>query len=115
MRNGDSFRSKKEGLKWRAQCKLRDAGAWIRNHSEELKIFVPVAVGAVVTVAKTVGRRANLHKAESIKNMYCYDRSLGHYWRLKRELSNKEWLDIDRRKRNGERLADILSELRVLK
>ena len=30
-------------------------------------------------------------------------------------LSNKEWLEIDSRKRNGERLSDILSEMKVLK
>ena len=50
-----------------------------------------------------------------MKDLYCYDRSLGHYWRLRRELSNKEWLEIDQRKKNGERLADILDEMKVLK
>ena len=30
-------------------------------------------------------------------------------------LTPKEWLEIDRRKNNGERLADILREMKVLK
>ena len=55
------------------------------------------------------------HKDEELHDLYCYDRSLGHYWRLKRELSNKEWLEIDKRKKEGERLADILADMRVLK
>ena len=29
--------------------------------------------------------------------------------------NNKEWLMIDQRKKNGERLSDILAELKVLK
>lgn len=48
------------------------------------------------------------------KHLYCYDRSLGHYWKLRRELTNEEWLEIDKRKKNGERLSDILDDMRVL-
>ena len=62
-----------------------------------------------------VGKRVNLRKEEKLKDLYCYDRSLGHYWALRRELTNKEWVEINKRKQNGERLADILSELKVLK
>jgi len=50
-----------------------------------------------------------------LKDLYCYDRSLGHYWKLRRELTNSEWVEIDQRKQNGERLADILDELKALK
>ena len=56
-----------------------------------------------------------MHKEKDLKDLYCYDRSLGHYWRLRRELTNAEWIEIDKRKNNGERLADILDELKVLK
>lgn len=28
---------------------------------------------------------------------------------------NEKWLEIDQRKKNGERLSDILAELKVLK
>ena len=52
---------------------------------------------------------------EKVKDLYCYDRSVGHYWKLRRELSNKEWLEIDQREKNGERLSDILSEMKVMK
>jgi len=62
-----------------------------------------------------MGRNVNLRKEKDVKELYCYDRSLGHYWVLRRELTNREWIEIDQRKKNGERLADILSELKVLK
>lgn len=39
----------------------------------------------------------------------------GMRWGIRRELKNSEWVEIDKRKANGERLADILSETKVLK
>jgi hypothetical protein len=95
--------------------KLRKGRDWVVKNKDWLITLTPIIIGGVTSVAIVVGKRANLHKEEELKELYCYDRSLGHYWRLKRELSNKEWLEIDTRKKNGERLADILAELKVLK
>ncbi|MBR4539260.1 MAG: hypothetical protein IKO52_10505 [Clostridia bacterium] len=102
-------------FKWRVQQKLRKAGEWFVRNKEAVIILTPVLIGGLTTIVKVVGKRVNLHKEEAVKNLYCYDRSLGHYWALRRELSNKEWLEIDQRKKNGERLSDILAELKVLK
>lgn len=54
------------------------------------------------------------NKKKADRRAWVYDRSLGHYWKLRRELTNDEWLAIDARMRSGERLADILKELNVL-
>ena len=108
-------KEKLEDLKWNAKRKFREGLRWVSDNKELVITVMPVVVGCIVTVTKVVGKRINLQKEESLKNLYCYDRSLGHYWRLRRELSNKEWLEIDKRKKNGERLADILAELKVLK
>ena len=78
---------------------------WIRSNKE-------IAIG-IGTFA--VGAGGSMIKEKQLKNNYCYDRSLGHYWKLRRELTNEEWIAIDKRKRNGERLGDILAELKVLK
>lgn len=92
--------------------RIRD---WCRDHKDEIMILGPVILSAVTTIVKIGGKHVNLHKEQNLKDLYCYDRSLGHYWALRRELTNKEWLEIDARKKNGERLADILAELKVLK
>ena len=60
-------------------------------------------------------QRFRLKKKTNLKVLYFCDRTLGHYWKLRRELTNSEWVEIDQRKQNGERLADILDELKVLK
>lgn len=95
--------------------KYNDFKYWCINNKEEIMIFGPIVIGCIATCVKVAGKHANLRKEEDLKDLYCYDRSLGHYWRLKRELSNQEWIEIDRRKKDGERLSDILDQLKVLK
>ncbi len=106
---------KKQEFKRKVKEGFNNVGRWIIRNKELIIFFTPIVIGGTTTVVKVVGRYVNNRKQEQIKNLYCYDRSLGHYWALRRELSNKEWVEIDQRKKNGERLADILSEMRVLK
>lgn len=106
---------KKREIKEWFNTKIQKGKEFVIRNKEALIMLTPVAIKGVTTVTKVVGKHINLRKEESVKNLYCYDRSLGHYWSLKRELTNQEWLEIDRRKKNGERLADILSDFRVLK
>lgn len=95
--------------------KISNGYEWFLQNKDFVVSVTPFVVGGVTTVYRIVAKRHNLRKEETLKDLYCYDRSLGHYWRLKRELSNKEWLEVDRRKRNGERLSDILAQMKVLK
>ena len=88
---------------------------WFYNNKGMIMFFGPMVIGLTTTSIKVVGRHLNLRKQKQVKEFYCYDRSLGHYWKLRRELSNAEWIEIDKRKKNGERLSDILDELKVLK
>ena len=102
----------------RTKEKVRNAGEWLIEKPERLQgLITIVGIGVPLLTAgvKAVGKRVNLRKQQEVKELYCYDASLGHYWKLRRELSNKEWLEIDSRKRDGERLGDILNELKVLK
>lgn len=108
--------------------KKADRRAWVYEKVTKAKWFVedhkaqiaavaaatPVIVGTIMQIARMVSQQDRLKKAKDLKELYCYDRSLGHYWKLRRELTNDEWLAIDARKRSGERLADILKELNVL-
>lgn len=107
--------AKKREFKEKVRTKIQNGKEWLVRNKETVIALTPVVIGGVTTVAKAVNKRSNLRKQEELKDEYCYDRSLGHYWRLRRPLSNKEWLEIDQRKKNGERLSDILDEMRVLK
>lgn len=106
------FKEKMKETASRAYNKTKDF--CINNKEIVVPIAITLATGAV-KLGKLAMKSKNLNKEERLKEEYCYDRSLGHYWALRRPLSNKEWLEIDSRKRNGERLSDILSEMKVLK
>ena len=112
---------RRERKEW-FEKKVESVTNWFNNNRELAMIVIPagLAVGGFIikgSVKAVNGaiRTHNLKKEEDLKNLYCYDRSLGHYWKLRRELTNDEWVEIDKRKKAGERLADILSELKVLK
>ena len=102
---------KRADMKEKIASKLHDTANWIRYNKDFIILVAPI----VVAGTKFIGKRINLRKEEMLKDLYVYDRSGGHYWRLRRSLSNKEWLEFDNRRKNGERVADILSDFRVLK
>lgn len=97
------------------QRKVNDVKNAIYDNKELIMFVGPTIVGGMTFGIKNLNKHIKLRKEKDLKDLYCYDRSLGHYWRLRRELTNSEWVEIDKRKCNGERLADILDELKVLK
>lgn len=98
----------------RAELKQKIGDWWDRNKAMVV-VFTPVIVGSVIEVAKIVTKRRNLRIEERMKDYRWYDPRLGHYWELKRKPQQHECLEIDRRQSNGERLADILSSMNLLK
>ena len=53
--------------------------------------------------------------AAAFERTRIYDRSSGNYWHLKKELTNKQWLEVNKRKKAGEKTGDILKSMKVLK
>lgn len=74
---------------------------------------------ALLKIGKAVARNGGRILANTIaarnKDLRCWDASLGHYWNLKRKLTNSDWLVINKRKRKGESLGEILRSLNALK
>lgn len=109
--------SKRREFKENAKQKISNAVNLVREHKEEIMILSPIIIAGitgVTKVSKGMIRNHNLNKEQDLKELYCYDRSLGHYWKLRKPLSNNDWIAINDRKKNGETLADILSSMNVL-
>lgn len=104
-----------QNFKSKMKEKFKNGKDWVVDNKETIIVLAPIVIGVAKPIIKTVSKNITLRKAKDVKELYCYDRSLGHYWRLKRELTNNEWVTIDRRKKCGERLADILDSMKVLK
>lgn len=118
--NIDDFRKESKKREFKEKVKEKASNAYQKTKAfciNNREIVIPVAITlstGLVKISKMAVKSKNLKKEEQLKEEYCYDRSLGHYWKLRRPLTNDEWLEIDQRKRDGERLSDILAELKVL-
>ena len=110
-------RAKRRAVKEKLKAKGRAALDWIDIHREET-----IAIGAGVTalggfvtkIVKGHNKKKQLEEERELKENFVWDRRQGHYWRVKRKLSNQEWLEIDRRYREGQSMGNILSDLRLL-
>jgi hypothetical protein len=86
------------------------------EHKEQLALVAtPLVIGGVKELIKNAKHNQRVNETRELKNKYIYDRSTGHYWHLRRELSEREWMEFESRKAAGERVSEILSSMRVLK
>ena len=104
----------KDKVRYNAYCALN----WVERNPQLALMLIPAGVAVFKGTTKVCSKmmqRANMEAAQREIRRRCYDPSEGHYWFLKRELSNDEWLLVNNRHQSGERLGDILNDLRVLK
>lgn len=111
----ETLKLKKQRAKVKVCYCVNSAMNWASKNPQIVIAAIPVVTSVVTFGVKNGVKHMNLRKAEKVKQEYCYDPSLGHYWELKRKLSNQEWVRIEKRKQEGEKLGDILSSLNVLK
>lgn len=96
----------------RAKQRVSD---WCYDHRTVLIMAVPVVIAGVKQLMYVCARTAVMDHREKIREHRIYDRSEGHYWELRREPTNDEWRFIKERRAEGEKLVDILEDLRLLK
>ena len=110
--------AQKEEKKRKFRQRVESVGNWITRNAPTILVLAPVAIAAVNTATNLVvgvGRRMEVAEEKDRREHSCYDRSEGHYWDLKRKLTNSDWEEINERKANGERMGDILDDMDVLK
>lgn len=105
--------SKWHQFKERAKEKAVQAMQWVKENPE-LAAIGAAGIGAAAKGAKKLLRTYNIHREQCNKERWIYDRSLGMYLKTKRPLRNKDYITINRRRKNGERLSDILQSMRIL-
>lgn len=94
-----------------------DAAMWMANNPQLTGIGITVAtaaIGGAFKLGKGLVRTHNLRKETYNKERYIYDRSLGMYLHTKRPLRNKDYVMINQRRKNGEKLREILSSMNIL-
>lgn len=120
---GDVKETKKSDLLKKAVNKAKyiwwNIDNWICNNKENIAFVVgtgSVGLTAVAGLLRAVNNSGfGAKRQKKAKDLVYWDPSSRHHWTLRRELSNNEWAEVERRRRNGEKLGDILEDMRVLK
>ena len=109
--------------------KRMSAKAWMREriddvtkfYSENREFVLLVAVPAVKAITdlskvgiKSIAKNQKAKKEYNDREHRIYDPSLHCYWELKRKMTNTEKAMVAVRRRNGEKLSDILFDMRLL-
>ena len=87
---------------------------FVTDHPTEALALATTLIGSAVGLARRADRKKDLREQQRLREEYIYDRSLGSYWKTRRKLSNSEKLEIERRRRQGESLGEILRSMRLL-
>lgn len=111
VKNDSKFKKFMRDLKWKAI----DVKDYVIEHKETVIPAAIGAIGTIGTITKVVGKRVTLSKEQRIKDRYIYDRSLGRYVEVKRKLNQKDLANIAKRKKDGERVTDILLDMNLVK
>ena len=114
--NFDDF--KKEArireLKAKAKAGWDKTKQLVTEHPAESLALATTLVGSVIGLARRADRKADLKKTEELKERYIYDRSIGGYWKTRRKLTTSDMLEIEREKKMGRSLGEILRDMRLL-
>lgn len=86
----------------------------ITEHPTEALALATTLIGSAVGLARRADRKKDLREQQRLRDEYIYDRSLGSYWRTRRKMTNSEKLEVERRRRGGESLGEILRDMRLL-
>lgn len=86
----------------------------VAEHPAESMALVTAAFGSLIGLARRYDRKKDLREQQRLREEYIYDRSIGDYWHTRRKLTNGDKLEIERRRRGGESLGDILNDMGLL-
>lgn len=112
----NEFKKEAKIREWKAKIK----SGWdktkqlIVEHPAESVAVLTSVIGAGVGLIKRADRKADLKKAEQLKDRYIYDRSIGGYWHTRRKLTSSDMLEIERQKKAGRGTGEILRDMRLL-
>lgn len=95
--------------------RVDDAIKWCGENKEVLVVTIPLAVAGITAVTKLGGKLIGTYNERVLQDKSIYDHSFGTYWKLRRALTNNDRLLIERRRAAGEKLGDILKDMRLLK
>lgn len=117
MTRREKIKQKIEDIRWRAKQKAIAAKEWVVNNKEVVILAAPVVFKAGQEIYKshhkTAAQKWQEKERERIATTY-YDPSSGLHWKLNREPTNAERIIIDRKRREGYDVSEVLMDLGLI-
>lgn len=124
----DHIKQKAETIKNDFKTKVEKAGnavkngvnktvKWVEEHPQETVALVTAAASLVKSGTAVYSKhqaKVNLKREQELKELYTYDRSIGTYLRRNRPMTQNEIVEVERRKANGEQMALILRDMKLV-
>lgn len=98
-----------------AKAKFNNVKYWIMQNPEGASVIFAALIPVVRFIVKHGTRYFRDKKVTDAREKSWYDPRTGSWWMLRRKLTSKERLHIERRYKNGESLGDILDSMKLLK
>lgn len=111
VRKDSKFKTAYENAKIKAQKFWEDC----KENKEVIIAVGSVAVPTVVEVTKMIIKGSNRRTDDDRRKKQMWDPVEGHWWKLRRELSSSEYLEVEHRVKNGESRGEVLYDMGVLK
>lgn len=92
-----------------------DAQCWWQENKREVVALTPVVIGGLTVMFKFGDKLVKAHRERFMREHAIWDPKQMHWWIMKKKPTAWQWSEIDRRKANGEQIADILRSLGMLK
>lgn len=105
--------AKRREFKAKAQQTVVTGLRWIKDNWEIVSIAGTVLVGVTGKSIKMISKHRQNQFAKNLKDRYIYDRSNGHYWKLRKTPSNSDLLELERRRKDVG-LGQALSDMRLI-
>ena len=114
MEEKKSLKGRVHKLSENLKVKVYNGTMWVKDHKEIIGAIAPFAFGALIEIISASSRVKAAKIEQNIKYRSVYDTSTGHWYELKRPLKGKEYIEFDERISNGEKLIDILIDMKLI-
>ena len=114
----NDFKAKFEAFKMGVRVRYEKAKRWCIDNKEVSLAMATAVIGGIGELGKEIIRshdRKLARELEETKRKSVYDRSAGMYLDTKRELTNRDWRELQARKRNGLTTGEALDSMGLLK
>lgn len=108
-----SFKQKWKDFWGRRKMNAEAAGKWIKDNPKESVVLVLVLFTGGVDLAKTHAKSVERKEDRKMRDRFVYDERNHHWVEAKKKLTDSQRAEIDRRKKNGEDVYDILVSMRL--